>query len=141
MLTLQIVCYFGGITSLAYEDARHLSVPALLCDGWLLMMVLFAAWLNPGRLIPASGVAIVLTAFALLTRGLGSADIIVLTAAATVFNTGGLLLTLLCASLSCLCWSLHRGARRAAFIPHLLIGSVTAEALLQLAPGLRALLS
>lgn len=134
MLTLQILCYFGGIASLAYEDARYLSVPARLSDGWLLLILLLTACIQPQRLLLASGTIVVLAAFAYLTRGLGSADVIVLTGTAAVWGPTGFLLTLLCGSLSCLCWTLRRHTQRAAFIPHLLLGSII-TAVLFLLPG------
>jgi Flp pilus assembly protein protease CpaA len=134
MLTLQILCYFGGIASLAYEDAHYLSVPTRLSDGWLLLMLLLTAYIRPQRLLLACGTIVVLAAFAYLTRGLGSADVIVLTGTAAVWGPTGLLITLLCGSLSCLCWTLRRRTRRAAFIPHLLLGSII-TAVLCLLPG------
>lgn len=140
MLTLQILCYFGGIASLAYEDARFLSVPALLSDGWLLLILLMTALLHPERLLLVLGTVTALAAFAYLTRGLGSADVIVLAASAAVFGASGLLLTLLCASVSCLLWSLCRRSHRAAFVPHLLLGSILA-ALLLLVPNVATLIN
>ncbi|WP_125570967.1 hypothetical protein [Lacticaseibacillus songhuajiangensis] len=125
---------------LAYEDARCLSVPALLSDSWLFTIILLSALYRPIYLAAACGGAIILTAFAYLTRGLGSADIIVIAATTAVLGTSGSLLTLLCASLSSLCWSLCTHNHRIAFIPHLLFGS-TVSGLVLLLPAAQRLLN
>lgn len=118
--------YFAGLLLMAFDDWRYQSVPAPLCDGWL-VAVGSATLINcPVNLLYATAFSCGLGLFAWFSHGLGSADVIILAGTTCVFGVMTALVTLLIATLCGILFAVCTNARRIAFILHLFIGTCLA---------------
>ena len=125
MLTFELILFFSGLCVLSYHDAKTQSVPAWLIDPWCALCVLLGLTQSSLLQIGAScGILGALSCFAWVTRGLGSADVLVIAALGCLFGTSTLLLVLLLAAISGLIWALFKRQHRLAWLPHLLLGSI-----------------
>jgi prepilin signal peptidase PulO-like enzyme (type II secretory pathway) len=138
MLTFELMLFFSGLCVLSYHDARKQSVPARIIDPWCCLCV--GIGICQFNFIQTATTAILLAAlayYAWLTRGIGSADIMVAAALGALFGPDALLCVIFLAALSGLIWALSLHQQRLAWIPHLLFGSVIVTLGAFLAPAVR----
>ncbi|WP_127849283.1 prepilin peptidase [Lacticaseibacillus hulanensis] len=113
------VIFYVGLILMASSDWRTRSVPAALTDTWLVCMLAFSYVYAPKQTLAAVILALCLALFALVTRGLGSADVIVLTGTVSIMGIIPALLALLLACTTGIIHALLQKSPVIAFIPHL----------------------
>lgn len=116
------VLFFLGMIAMTIFDWQHQNVPAWLCDSWVATIGIWTLFAHPKRFVWAAVLVIALTLFALITKGLGSADIIIMFSTSALF---GIITALICLFLACISGYLFGTVRKQtaiAFIPHLLLG-------------------
>lgn len=123
LATTQTILCFIPLAYFAILDYRTMSIPAAPLEIWCTIICLYGAIRDWHLLAVAIAVMVVTGAFAWCTRGMGSADVLVIGALAA---TLGLLPTLWGLLLACMigcCHCLCSRTRSIPFVPALFVGN------------------